>query len=63
MCNTAPGVVVPIPTLTLDVAPLTPSILPKTIELLAPTSANAPRAVEFIKLLLATSEPIPIPTF
>src|SRR5437867_12915863 len=46
----AEGDVVPMPTLVLDVDPLTPAILPSTSELLASTSAWAPIAVALVRL-------------
>src|ERR1700675_3597979 len=46
--NVAAGVVVPIPTFTLAVAPLTPLMLPKTSALLALTTAFDPIAVALV---------------
>src|SRR5579863_4595112 len=44
------GAMVPIPTLTLEVAPFTPMMLPSTRELLAVTNALAPIAVALLTL-------------
>ncbi len=53
------GVAVPMPTLTLLVAPFCPAMLPKTRELLAPTTALEPMAVALVRVPVesAANEP------
>src|SRR5437763_1698347 len=52
ICSGRVGVVVPMPTLTLAEAPLTPAMLPNTRELLEPTNASNPIAVALVSAAL-----------